>query len=345
MIKAAPKPTVVPPKPLNTTKAVLPVKETTGNSTSVDTEPHIVVSEGELNTIKDKHNSKNRKVEKQRKQANPNYRQYVPDKQVVSREHQDQKLYVHLIAHTHDDVGWLKTVDEYYSGTNQESQHVTVSLILDSVIEELLKDPKRKFTYVEMKFFTMWYWRQTEETRNNVKRLVREGRLEFSNGGWSATDEACANYEDIINNMLVGHQFLKEEFGVIPKTGWHIDAFGHSTTNARLFSDFGFDAVFFSRLDRADKEEKKKRKAFDFLWRPMFKHFGTRKQIMVSMFKDHYCWIPDFQMNDNDNFETDPTLESFNAEEKMRHFINYIHNIVVPGKRVNHIALPWGCDF
>ena len=30
----------------------------------------------------------------------------------------DEHIYVHLINHTHDDVGWLKTVDEYWSGTN-----------------------------------------------------------------------------------------------------------------------------------------------------------------------------------------------------------------------------------
>ena len=47
-------------------------------------------------------------------------------------------------------------------------------------------------------------------------------------GGWSATDEACPNYEDMILNMHVGHQFLKKEFGIRPRVGWMIDAFGHS---------------------------------------------------------------------------------------------------------------------
>ena len=74
--------------------------------------------------------------------------------------HVNETYYVHLIPHTHDDVGWIKTIDQYFSGTGQESQHAAVRLIIDNVVDELLKDPKRRFTYVEMKYFTMWYNRQ-----------------------------------------------------------------------------------------------------------------------------------------------------------------------------------------
>ena len=31
----------------------------------------------------------------------------------------DDVLQVHLVPHTHDDVGWLKTVDEYFYGANR----------------------------------------------------------------------------------------------------------------------------------------------------------------------------------------------------------------------------------
>ena len=50
-------------------------------------------------------------------------------------------------------------------------------------------------------------------------------------------DEACTTYDDMIDNMMRGQTFLKKEFDYVPKVGWQIDPFGHSSTNARLFAE------------------------------------------------------------------------------------------------------------
>ncbi len=84
----------------------------------------------------------------------------------------------------------------------------------------MLKDPNRRYTQVEMKFFQMWWSEQTEEIKAAVRMLAKEGRLEFINAGWSMHDEACAHYEDMIDNMMFGQQFLQAEVGVKPRIGW-----------------------------------------------------------------------------------------------------------------------------
>jgi alpha-mannosidase len=102
----------------------------------------------------------------------------------------------------------------------------------------------------------MWWEHQSADLQSNVRMLVREGRFEFVNAGYSMHDEACTHYEDQINNMMVGHDFLMREFGVRPRIGWHLDPFGHSNANPRLFAEMGFDAWFFARLDFQDKDKR-----------------------------------------------------------------------------------------
>lgn len=51
-------------------------------------------------------------------------------------------------------MGWLKTVDEYYMGSNKSIASAGgVQYILDSVIPALLANPERRFIYVEIAFF------------------------------------------------------------------------------------------------------------------------------------------------------------------------------------------------
>lgn len=50
-------------------------------------------------------------------------------------------------------VGWLKTVDQYYMGLNKEIDSSVVQYILHSVINELEKNPDRKFMLVHQSHF------------------------------------------------------------------------------------------------------------------------------------------------------------------------------------------------
>ena len=118
---------------------------------------------------------------------------------------------------------------------------------------ELIANPNKRFTQVEMKFFSMWWDEQDEARRNDVRKLVKSGQLEFVNAGWSMHDEACTHYDDMMNNMMIGHEWLENEFGIRPRVGWSIDPFGHSNANARLFAEMGFDSWFFARIDYEDK--------------------------------------------------------------------------------------------
>lgn len=47
-------------------------------------------------------------------------------------------------------------------------------------------------------------------------------------------DEATVHYIDMIDQTTLGHKFIKEEFGQIPRIGWQIDPFGHSAVQAYL---------------------------------------------------------------------------------------------------------------
>ena len=89
---------------------------------------------------------------------------------------------------------------------------------------------------------------------------MSEGRLEFVNAGWSMHDEACTHYDDMMNNMMIGQEWIENVFGVRPRIGWSIDPFGHSSGNPRLLADMGMDAWFFARLDYEDKAQRLKDK-------------------------------------------------------------------------------------
>ena len=175
---------------------------------------------------------------------------------------------VHLIPHSHQDCGWLKTVDQYFYGLNSSIYNVGVQNIYDSVVTSLLDNANRRFVAIEMAFFSRWYYLQPLFIRNQVKLLVQQGRLSFANGGWCMHDEAASHWMSQIEHTTLGHRFLKSEFNFEPSVGWQIDPFGHSATQASLLSaEIGFDALFFGRIDYQEHNQRASKQELEFIWR------------------------------------------------------------------------------
>ena len=130
--------------------------------------------------------------------------------------------------------------------------------------------------------------------------------------------------------------------------GWHLDPFGHSSANPRLFADMGFEAWMFARLDWGDKDKRILEKSLNYLWRPFSKHFGNQKQILTGAMKEHYCWPDGFWYDErfpnDDPIVTSKDYTTFNGDLKTKKFTEYV-NEYASSYRGNHILLPFGCDF
>ncbi|XP_012222573.1 lysosomal alpha-mannosidase isoform X2 [Linepithema humile] len=259
-----------------------------------------------------------------------------------------KKLNIHIVSHTHDDVGWLKTVDQYYFGSRSTIQKAGVQYILDSVIKALLADPSRRFIFVETAFFWKWWLRQNERVQADVKMLINEGRLEIIGGAWSMNDEACTHYHSLVDQFTWGFRRLNDTFGSCarPRIGWQIDPFGHSREQASLFAQMGFDGMLFGRLDYQDKAQRLRDQTMEFIWKSS-PSLGKRANLFTAAMYNTYSPPPGFCFDvlcADEPMIDDPDSPDYNIDKRIDDFLLYA---VVQSNyyRTNHIILTMGGDF
>ena len=198
----------------------------------------------------------------------------------------------HLILHSHMDPGWLSTYDQYYERK--------VRNIYNFILKYLLENPDRTFVYVEIINFKRWYTLDINDyQRQQVKDLVKSKRIEFVGGGLVMNDEATPYYQDIIDNIRLGNQFIFEEFNVRVKIGWYLDPFGHSAANAYIYNKLGYEYLFINRIDFQHLEQRIENGSLEFFWKP---NKYTNDKVFTHIFPLHYgngFYIRYFDNEDN----------------------------------------------
>ncbi len=128
--------------------------------------------------------------------------------------------------------------------------------------------------------------------------------------------------------MTTGFRWVKDTLGVVPTIGWHIDPFGHQASNAAMFSQMGFNAWFFARIDRQDKAARLSNKGLEMIWHPT-QYSGADNYIFTHVNYYHYSPPPGFCFDSNcrdDPIHDDPTLDNYNLNTKSQTLVDYFKN-------------------
>jgi lysosomal alpha-mannosidase len=226
-----------------------------------------------------------------------------------------------------------------------------VQIILDTVINELKNNPHRKFVYVEIAFFWRWWNLQDEQTKQEVRELVNQGRLEFVIGAWTMNDEAVTYYQDIIDQQTLGLQFILKEFGECarPKSAWQLDPFGHSREQASLFAQFGFDSLYLGRIDYQDDAYRSSSRTREFVWLGSDSLNASASSIFTSVLPNTYFPPPgvNFDIYSGD----DPIIDSIDSDEynvpsRVATFLKFVEEkLSAYSSNGGHMLITMGLDF
>lgn len=240
-------------------------------------------------------------------------------------------LVVHLVPHSHNDPGWKDTVTDLYN--------TSVQYIYTAVTQALSLNPERTFGAEIAVFWSMWWAQQNASTQAMVRGLVANGQLEFTGSGWVQNDEAIVRFEDTIDQMTLGHLWVQSAMGSPPvSTAWQADPFGHSNTQAYLYSGMAMDGYVFGRpMSQGNDPINAQSQA---VWHPMrsFPDAGVFDDYAILTHAQTIgYWEPYRDMH--------PALASGSASEAATILVNYINQMAAKHPSTTNMIIMCGDDF
>jgi len=144
---------------------------------------------------------------------------------------------IHVIGHAHMDMNWLWTYSETMQMCNDNLRQV-VAFMKEFPDYTMIQSQAAVYNFVEMVDPPLF---------EQVKKYVKEGRLELAGGMWTEGDMNLSSGEAIARSFLLGQRFFQSRFGKTANIGWLPDNFGHISQMPQILKLAGCDYFYFHR--------------------------------------------------------------------------------------------------
>lgn len=144
---------------------------------------------------------------------------------------------IHVAGHAHMDMNWLWTYSETMKMCNDNLRQ-TVAFMKEFPDYTMIQGQASVYNFVE---------KVDPPLFEEVKKYVKEGRLEPVGGMWTEGDMNLSSGEAITRSFLLGQRYFLKHFGKMTNIGWLPDNFGHISQMPQILKLAGCDYFYFHR--------------------------------------------------------------------------------------------------
>ena len=148
-----------------------------------------------------------------------------------------QRPRLHMIGNAHIDPVWLWRW--------QEGCHEVLASFR-SALDRMQADPEFLFVSSSAAFY-QWVEQIQPAMFEEIRARVAEGRWEIVGGWWIQPDCNIPGGESFVRQGLYGQRYFQEKFGVMARTGYNVDSFGHHAMLPQILRLSGLEHYVFMR--------------------------------------------------------------------------------------------------
>ncbi len=144
---------------------------------------------------------------------------------------------IQVVGHAHMDMNWLWTYSETMQMCNDNLRQV-VAFMKEFPDYTMVQSQGAVYNFVEM---------EDPPLMDQIRKYVKEGRLEPVGGMWTEGDMNLTSGEAIARSFLLGQRYFQNKLGKMAKVGWLPDNFGHISQMPQILKLAGCDYFYFHR--------------------------------------------------------------------------------------------------